>query len=96
MKPLEIYKYPDGSREVNGRLTYAKEFAYDGCHKIYLLERIEHKIQAVEYEYDIYPIEELEEKFMTSCPLRFINSWDLSFSYVKQFELDEEEEEEYA
>ena len=27
--------------------------------------------------YHIYPIEQLEEKFNSSCGLRFINTWDL-------------------
>lgn len=54
-----------------------KQFAYDGCHKIYLIENEENLEQAKASGYDIYPIKELEEKFNNSCGLRFINTWDL-------------------
>lgn len=54
-----------------------KQFAYDGCHKIYLIENEENLRDAKASGYHIYPIEQLEEKFNSSCGLRFINTWDL-------------------
>ena len=64
-----------------------KQFAYDGCHKIYLIENEENLKSAKASGYGIYPIEELEEKFNSSCGLRFINTWDLE-TIVPQFAED--------
>lgn len=56
------------------RESGAEKFAYEGCHKIYLVED-EHDIEeAQSYGYDIYPIERLEEVFQDSCPYRFISN----------------------
>ena len=67
--------------------TYSR-FAYDGCHKIYIIESDEQEQRAREYNYQILPIEELEDKFYNSCELRFINFWDLSkTALIQQGEL---------
>lgn len=71
---------------INGKRTFAKEFAYDGCHKIYLLEREDNKDECLASGYDILPISKLKESFENSCGLQFIMSWDLGQSYVDQFE----------
>lgn len=72
---------------INNEPTTAKEFAFDGCHKIYLIEDEEDKKEALSLEYDIFlPIEQLEETFNTSCPLRFISNWKLTKTYVAQCE----------
>lgn len=55
-----------------------KKFAYDGCHKIYLIESEEQEKEAKSYRYNILPIEELLNTYEDSCSLRFINFWDLS------------------
>ena len=70
--------------KVNGTEITAKEFAYDGCHKIYLINSDKDREEAVEMQYPLYPIAELEQKYKTSCGLEFINNWDLS-SVVPQF-----------
>lgn len=62
---------------VNGIPINAKEFAYDGCHKIYLIESEADKEEARELGYDFLPIEELERTFMNSCGLEFISTWSL-------------------
>lgn len=54
-----------------------KEFAYDGCHKIYIIENEEEKQKAQELKYAIIPIEELENVYYSSCPLRFVDFWNL-------------------
>ena len=71
---------------INEQETDAKEFAYDGCHKIYLLEDEADKEMAIGCEYDIIPIEHLEETYDKSCELRFIYNWKLNKKFVRQFE----------
>lgn len=67
----------------------ADKFAYDGCHKIYILEDKNDIKKAKEIGYDIYDITELEKIYNNSCPLKFISNWKLNKSYVEQCE-DEE------
>lgn len=63
--------------KVNGIEITAKKFAFDGCHKIYLLETKEEVEEAVDAGYGTYPISKLKWAYETSCPLRFINGWNL-------------------
>ena len=64
----------------------AKKFAYDGCHKIYILKNEEEEKEAVKLGYKINEIEELEKIYKNSCYLKFIDSWDLSQIFVAQGE----------
>lgn len=60
--------------------TNAKEFFYDGCHKIYLIETPQDKKEFFNKnweETDIYPIEQLIEIYRNSCPLKFIETCSL-------------------
>ena len=59
-------------------------FAFDGCHKIYIMETIEDIMKFTAYGYDIYPIEKLKETWKNSCPLRFIDNGKLNKIYVPQ------------
>ena len=72
--------------KVNDIEIEATEFAYDGCHKIYLIEDEQDKKEALECEYDLYPIEQLQDKYENSCSLKFIHNWKLSKNIVAQFE----------
>lgn len=72
--------------KVNGIEITAKTFAYEGCHKIYILESTKDKDEAIESGYKILPISDLEKVFESSCELRFINHWALNKTYVDQFE----------
>lgn len=72
--------------KVNGKQIIGDKFAYDGCHKIYILEDKIDIADAKYYEYEIKDIETLEETFKNSCPLRFISNWKLTKHYVVQFE----------
>ena len=72
--------------KINGQQTKAKEFAYDGCHKIYILESENDRDEARSTGYDILPIKNLRKAFNKSCGLQFISSWDLSKDYVRQFQ----------
>lgn len=69
-------------------------FAYDGCHKIYLLQE-DDLDDFTESWYDgdfeaaksnIYDLSSICDCFENSCPLRFIHDWKLKETIVKQFE----------
>ena len=72
--------------KVNGMTVIGNKFAYDGCHKIYVIEDKQDFNKAIEYGYRIYPNILLKETYDNSCELRFISNWKLTDYYVKQFE----------
>ena len=78
--------------KINGKEIKAKQFAYDGCHKIYLIEDTDDLKDAKDIGYDIYDIELLKETYDDSCSLRFINNWKLTKQIVPQFETAKFEE----
>lgn len=61
--------------KINGIKYNYDKFAYDGCHKIYLLENSEVE-EAEQLDYKIMDIELLPEIYNDSCVLRFINIWN--------------------
>lgn len=78
--------------KINGKEIKAKQFAYDGCHKIYLIEDTDDLKDAKDIGYNIYDIELLKETYDDSCSLRFINNWKLTEQIVPQFETAKFEE----
>ena len=73
------------AKYINGKEITAKLFAFDGCHRIYLLDESQYD----EYRadgYTIYVIDWLPMVWADTCPLRFIDSGDLSEPIVPQFE----------
>lgn len=72
--------------KINDMEVLGKLFAYDGCHKIYIIENSDDKQEALKIGYDVLPISNLKEIFYSSCPLKFISNWSLDKSYVNQFE----------
>lgn len=72
--------------KINSITTDAKKFAFDGCHKIYLLESRKDETEARAIGYDILPIDQLQDAYDGSCALRFISNWELTTSFVNQFE----------
>lgn len=52
-------------------------FAYDACHKIYILRNKSEEEEAKSLDYQILPIGQLELAWDRSCPLRFICYWSL-------------------
>lgn len=72
--------------KINGIEVLGDTFAYDGCHKIYICECQCDEEEAIKYNYNIYPIEMIEEIWNNSCGLRFISNWGLDKYYVPQFE----------
>lgn len=74
---------------INNIEVIGKEFIYDGCHKIYIVEDQEDREIAYRDGYidsDFYPIEEIESVFNNSCSLRFISNVSLTRRYADQFE----------
>lgn len=72
--------------KINNLEVIGKYFAYDDCHKIYIIEDEEDLQEAKEIGYTILPIKEIEETYNNSCELKFINNWKLDKFFVKQFE----------
>jgi len=74
--------------KINNKKITAKEFAWDGCHKIYLINTDEDRDKFIELEYNLLPIDELQEIYdECSCSLRFISNADLiGDDIVSQFE----------
>ena len=66
--------------------TEVNSFAYDGCHKIYILEDFTDLSEAQQECYTIYHIQDLERVYDRSCPLKFINNWKLDKCYAEQGE----------
>lgn len=61
--------------KINGKEITAKAFAFDGCHKIYLVETVEDDETLREYGYDIYEISGIKQAYEDSCSLRFIQTF---------------------
>lgn len=58
----------------------AKEFFFDGCHKIYLIETPQDKKEFFDRDWEeneIYPIDQLIEIYTNACPLKFIQTCKL-------------------
>lgn len=72
--------------KVNDKEIKGKGIAYDGCHKIYILEDENDEKEAYDMGYELYVLDILEKIYNNSCSLRFINNWKLDKCYVAQFE----------
>ncbi len=72
--------------KINGKEVIGTQFAYDGCHKIYIIEDREDLENAKERDYKIKDIQELESIYNNSCSLKFISNWKLTTFYVAQGE----------
>lgn len=60
-------------------------FAFDGCHKMYILESDADESEARDdYGFKILPIDLLEDTYLNACPLKFISPWCLQGHYVPQ------------
>lgn len=56
----------------------ATQFAWDECHKIYIIESKREATEAEKFGYRILNIEDdLETAWKESCVLKFINFWHL-------------------
>ena len=71
---------------INGISTSATHFAYDGCHKIYLIEDTYDEWKAGQLGYTIKPIKDIKTTYERSCSLKFIHNFKLDKTFVKQFE----------
>lgn len=72
--------------KVNGKEIQGIGIAYDGCHKIYIIEDKKDELEAYNDGYEFYMLELLEKIYNNSCLLRFINNWKLDKCYVAQGE----------
>lgn len=72
--------------KINNIEVIGKKFAYDNCHKIYVIEDEKDLKEAKEIGYNIYDIADIKEAYENSCPLRFISNWKLNKNYISQFE----------
>lgn len=84
--------------KINGKEVNGFAFAFDGCHKIYILKDFKERAAATENMYETFDLQKIVEVFYNSCNLRFIRSWDLQEVYVAQgeaahFEFEFEESE---
>lgn len=70
---------------INGTKIWADEFAWDDCHKIYIVTDQKSRDQLEGYGYDFHPISELVNAWNHSCSLRFISDASLGCIYVSQF-----------
>ena len=76
-------------RTINGIEIKAKTFAYDGCHKIYILKDNKAKREAIKLGYDVYDIRDIATCYIYACPLRFINEWGGDFDTIVPQAADE-------
>ena len=72
--------------KINNIEVVGNKFAYDGCHKIYIIEDEQDEQKARECGYKILDISQLTKTYECSCELRFIHNWKLTKTYVAQFE----------
>ena len=72
--------------KINNVEVIGDKFAYDGCHKIYLIEDQKDEQKSHECGYKILDISQLMKTYEYSCELRFIRNWKLDKLYVAQFE----------
>lgn len=72
--------------KINGVEVIGNKFAYDGCHKIYVIEDQEDEQQVRDSGYKILDISQLMETYEYSCELRYIRNWKSDKRYVDQFE----------
>jgi hypothetical protein len=72
--------------KINNVEVVGNKFAYDGCHKIYIIEDEQDEQKAIDCGYEILDISKLVNTYKYSCELRFIHNWKLTKTYVAQFE----------
>lgn len=69
------------------------KFAFDGCHKIYLLNSEGALAEAEEYGYEIYERDQIKWAWDESCSLRFVSDFDVYGEHplaIAQFEYENE------
>lgn len=75
------------------------QIAFDGCHKLYVLDSPAAIEDAVDIGYDLYPAAQVRDLIAQSCGLVFVNRWALAHEgndgfktewTIDQFEMDED------
>ena len=62
---------------INGKTITSKEFGFDECHKIYLINSAKDKKELTDLGYKLFDIASLRLVYQNSCPLKFISNADL-------------------
>lgn len=70
--------------KINGKKVVGDCFAYDGCHKIYILESETEKVEAANMGYSILSLTAIKKVYRASCPSRFIRNWSLTTTYAEK------------
>lgn len=55
-----------------------KQFVFDGCHKIYLVDEsdlADCESKGYDLKKDLFPIDQIAKVFWNTCSLRFIETW---------------------
>lgn len=68
-----ILKHEDKKYEVYD----CDRIAWDGCHKIYLITTQNQAAEAFGYGYKLLDVSEIKRVYEESCPLRFIDFWNV-------------------
>ena len=55
----------------------ASMFGYDSCHKIYLITNSKDESEALDAGYELWGVDNLPTVWDATCPLRFIQFWDV-------------------
>lgn len=72
--------------QIGNQSIDALGFAWDGCHKIYVLRNQEEQAELIDLGYGTYEPQELPDVWARSCGLRFVSSGDLTEQYIAQGE----------
>lgn len=73
--------------KINDKIVKGNYIAYDGCHKIYILQDGKDVTGARDHGYTVCDLNTIKEIYEKSCPLRFIENWKLDGTcYAKQGE----------
>jgi hypothetical protein len=73
-------------KTINGIVVTEDRFAFDGCHKTYLIGTDAEAEDARGSDYEIHAIDELPRIWATTCPLRFVQRWRDFATIIDQFE----------
>jgi hypothetical protein len=72
--------------KINGIEVSGIAIAWNQCHKIYICQNAKEVKHARLLGYSIYPMTDLPDIWDMSCSFRFISTWDLEETIVKQTE----------
>ena len=60
-----------------------KYFAFDTCHKIYILSNQDEMYQAIKLGYEIKETKDIVNTYNKSCSLKFIDFWNVEKKHIR-------------